>query len=325
VIADPQGRRFPYLRLSITPVCNFRCGYCLPNGNPEWAKRALPLTLPEIRRLVRGFAAMGVTKIRLTGGEPTLRPDVVEIAAECASTPGIRRIALTTNGYRLPALVPGLRRAGVRALNVSVDSLKPEHFHHITGADRLPTVLEGIDLALSSGFEAVKINTVLLKGVNDHEVEGFVEWVRDRDADVRFIELMPTADGPEYFARHHQRLSVVRDSLIARGWGVVPRQTDGGPAEVLSHPDYQGRVGLIRPFAEDFCSTCNRLRVTALGELKLCLFGTGQRSLRPWLQEDGREEELGHAVAAMLLGKTAGHGLHEGDHGDTRNLAAMGG
>ncbi|KZC36411.1 MULTISPECIES: GTP 3',8-cyclase MoaA [Rhodanobacter] len=323
-LVDHHGRSFPYLRLSLTEACNYRCTYCLPDGY-QANGRPVFLILEEIRRLVRGFAALGMSKIRLTGGEPSLRKDLPAIIAAVAAVPGIRRIALTTNGCRLPRLVRGWREAGLTALNVSLDSLDAARYLDITGHDRFAEVTAGIEQALALGFEAVKINAVLLRGRNDDELPAWLDYLRGRDVALRFIELMRTGENREFFERHHLRAEGLQRQLLADGWVLRPRTADAGPALEYAHPDYRGRIGVIAPYARDFCAGCNRLRVTARGDLRLCLFGNFGISLRPLLQSDDDHHALVAHIATQLGLKAAGHGLHQGLTGITPHLASIGG
>jgi cyclic pyranopterin phosphate synthase len=324
VLSDPFGRTFPYLRLSLTEACNFRCGYCLPEGYVADGRPAF-LAREEVRRLLQGFASVGMRKVRLTGGEPTLRKDLDAIIADAATTPGIARVALTTNGTRLPANVGPWREAGLSSLNVSVDSLDRGVFEAVTGHDRLPEILDGIDRALGLGFEAVKLNAVLLRGVNDETLPAWLDYLRERRVSVRFIELMRTNDNVAHFERHHVRAEAIERQLADGGWVRMVRAADAGPAVEYVHPDFAGRVGIIAPYARDFCAGCNRLRVTARGDLRLCLFGDFGVPLRPLLQRDADREALVELIASQLRLKAAGHGLHAGDSGIVPHLASIGG
>jgi len=323
-LVDPQGRRFAYLRLSLTDACNYRCSYCLPDGYQATAPRDY-LSGDEIAHLVAGLAELGIWKIRLTGGEPTVRRDFLDIAARVRAQPGIRRLAVTTNGHALAGRTAAWRAAGIDALNISVDSLNRENFRAITGKDHLPRVLNGIDEALAAGFASVKLNCVLLRGKNDHEIDAFLDYVRQRPLTVRFIELMETGDNAAFFARHQLSGSVVETHLRQLGWSAVARREGDGPAREFAHPDYLGRIGLITPYARDFCSSCNRLRVTARGLLRLCLFGEGGHSLRPLLQSAEQQPELLGSIRQLLAGKAPSHLLHFHNSGDLGNLSALGG
>lgn len=323
-LADGFGRRFRYLRLSVTEVCNFRCTYCLPDG---W-KRTGPLsflTPDEIGRLVGAFSALGLAKVRLTGGEPTVRKDFAEIVERVSATPGVAKIAVTTNGWNLARHAAAWRAAGLTHLNVSLDSLDADAFRRITGQDRMAQVLAGLDQALSTGFQAVKVNAVLLRETAEAGFDDWAAFVRERPVAVRFIELMRTADNADYFARHHVGGGVLRTWLEDRGWEAVPRQADSGPAQEYRHPDHAGALGLIAPYAPGFCDSCNRLRVTARGRLRLCLFGEGGVDLRDLLGRDDDRGELIARIEAGLTGKRDGHRLLRGDPGDLRNLSVVGG
>lgn len=322
-LVDAFGRRFHYLRLSITEVCNFRCTYCLPDG----FKKTAPLTFLtplECERVVRAFAELGVSKIRLTGGEPSVRRDLTEIIARAAAVPGVSKVCITTNGWNLDRQVAGWRDAGLTNLNVSIDSLDRETFQQITGHDRLPSVVAGVDRALLLGLPTVKINGVLIRDTVEAGFDAFADFVRERPVAVRFIELMRTGDNAEYFADQHVSGAVLTDWLTARGWSPSQRAFDDGPAIEMTHPEYAGRIGLIAPYAAGFCDSCNRLRITARGQLRLCLFGELGVDLRDLLKTDA-PEALRARILKALAGKPAGHRLHQGDSGDTRQLAQFGG
>lgn len=323
-LVDSQGRRFPYLRLSLTEACNFRCSYCLPNGYQAEGSSQF-LNLDEVRRLVRAFAALGMHKIRLTGGEPSLRKDLSAVIQAVAGVDGIRTVAMTTNGVSLQRKVAEWRAAGLTALNVSVDSLDPATFHAITGHDRLPDILAGVETALTLGFDALKLNAVLLRGVNELDLPQWFAYLRTRPLSLRYIELMRTGDNGAYFDRHHLSADTLVAALLAAGWRERPRAADAGPAREYAHSEYLGRIGIIAPYARDFCASCNRLRVTARGDLRLCLYGSTGIALRPLLQDDAQHEALCARIATQLGLKAAGHRLHEGDTGLTRHFASIGG
>lgn len=324
VISDDFGRRFPYLRLSITDVCNFKCSYCLPDGYKGTGCESY-LSQDEIVRAVTGFARLGVWKIRLTGGEPTVRPDFIDIARAVAGIAGIRKLAFTTNGYKLPERAQKYFDAGLRAINISIDSLKGSQFAAITGHDRLEEILEGMNECLRIGFHAVKINAVLLKGLNDGEIDDFIDFVEDKPVSLRFIELMRTGENGRYFEKHHLPGARVAERLAARGWQLQPRADGAGPAQEFAHDGSKGTIGIIAPYSKDFCATCNRLRVSAKGNLHLCLFGEGGYALRPLLQSDDQSEELQAKILSLMHYKKSAHFLHEGNSGATPHLASIGG
>lgn len=325
VLTDRYGRHFPYLRLSLLEACNFRCSYCLPDGYHARPGLPSPLRLDEITRLLRAFAAVGMRKVRLTGGEPSLRKDLTDVISAAAATRGIEKIALTTNGCLLRKRRAAWQAAGLTALNVSVDALDRERFARITGQDRLDDILLGIDEALAADFPVVKLNAVLLRGLNDDQLPAFLDYVRERPVSIRFIELMQTGGNRAYFERHHYRADALEAALQADGWQSLPRAADAGPAREYSHPDYVGRVGIIAPYSRDFCAGCNRLRVTSQGDLRLCLFGNVGIPLRPLLQDDDQAYELQATLISQLGLKAAGHGLHLGQTGLTPHLASIGG
>lgn len=322
-LVDGFGRSFHYLRLSVEDACNFRCKYCLPHGYHK-TEAEPPLSVAEIGRLVSAFAELGFWKVRLTGGEPTVRKDILEIAEGVARTPGIRRVALSTNGYRLSELAPGLKGAGVSAVNVSVDSLDPARFADLTGKDSLADVLAGIDRGLELGLET-KINAVLMKGLNDDEFGRFVGLARERPLSVRFIELMPVADNMDFFTERHLKAETLVAWLGENGWAERERQEGDGPAREFLKEGYRGSVGVIAPYAKDFCGTCNRLRVTSRGRLRLCLFSEADHSLRPLLQDDSQRGELKERVKTLLGLKEVSHHLPDGKIGNTKHFAMMGG
>lgn len=324
-LGDRFGRTFPYLRLSVIEACNYRCTYCLPSGFRALPGRPQPLDLDEIRRLLAAFAAAGMRKVRITGGEPTLRRDIEDIFAVAAAQPGVEKVAMTTNGCLLLPRIAVWQDAGLTHLNVSVDTLDRDRFAAITGHDRLPDLLKGIDRALELGLDAVKLNAVLLRDINDDQLPAWLDYLRKRRVTLRFIELMRTGDNLEYFQRHHLRAGVIEDMLLVRGWHSLPRAADAGPAREYAHPDYQGRIGIIAPYSKDFCAGCNRLRVTSTGDLRLCLFGEAGIPLRPLLREDAQRDALLTTLGAQLGAKSAGHRLHFGETGLTRNLSTIGG
>ena len=322
-LTDSFARRFTYLRLSLTEKCNFRCTYCLPNGS-ECFSTQQDLTLAEIRRLVAAFAQLGTRKVRLTGGEPSLRRDLCEIIHSIKQIDGIESVALTTNGFRLEQDVAEWRAAGLDALNVSVDSLRPENFQLITGSGKLPGILRGLDRAQQLGFRQLKINSVLLRDLNHRELDDFLAFLRERDLCVRFIELMRTGDNADYFSAHHLSGQLIQQQLLDQGWTQQVRGRHAGPAQEFMHPDYAGRIGLIMPYSQDFCSSCNRLRVSSQGDLYLCLFAGQHQSLRHFLQDDD-PQPLMQFLTSALQHKASGHELQQGVTGSTRHLAMIGG
>ncbi len=323
-LQDLQGRKFPYLRLSVTDLCNFRCNYCLPDGCSDHHHNEV-LTLSEIRRLVSAFAALGVEKIRLTGGEPTLRRDFTDIAKIIRQVPGIKKLAMTTNGYKMDQRVTDWLDAGIDAINVSVDSLDPRVFELITGHNRLREILAGMQRAFDHGLASIKVNAVAMQGVNDEQLDTFLQWIRNQPISIRFIELMQTGDNQAFFHKHHFPGNKIQSLLLERGWVRKMRAADAGPALEYCHSDYQGSVGLIMPYSKDFCNDCNRLRVTSTGQLQLCLFAETGVDLRDLLQNDDDQHRLMQRISEALKLKEDGHFLDQGLTGGTQNLSQMGG
>ncbi|WP_110458729.1 GTP 3',8-cyclase MoaA [Shewanella algidipiscicola] len=323
-LQDNFGRRFHYLRMSVTDVCNFKCTYCLPDGyRPDGKPKFLDLN--EIENLVGAFGEVGTQKIRITGGEPTLRKDFSDIIRIVADNDNISTIATTTNGYRLEKHAKEWFDAGLRRINVSIDSLDPRMFYQITGENKFDEVMRGVDAALSAGFERVKINAVLLKGLNDKDLPRFLHWIKNTPIDLRFIELMETGLGRDYFQAHHLAGADIKTQLIQDGWHLDRSAVDDGPAQNFSHDDFKGRIGLIMPYEKNFCANCNRLRVSAKGKLHLCLFTEHGVDLRDLLQQREQRSELIERLHGQLQTKKQTHFLHDGITGVTQHLASIGG
>jgi len=326
-LTDSFGRTFPYIRLSITDVCNFKCGYCLPNGYFKQENKPGFLTLDEISNLVSALSELGVSKIRLTGGEPTVRKDFFNILKNIKSKGKINNLVMTTNGYKLNQIADQLIKDGINGINISIDSLDRNKFKEITGHDRLPQILEGIKILQDKGFTNIKVNAVLLKNINDSEADfdSWEQFVKENAIDFRYIELMQTGDSLEYFKKYHVSASVFKNYLIKKNWNEVARVADAGPSINFVHSNYKGKFGIIAPYSKDFCKTCNRLRITAKGELRLCLFGNTGTNLRPLLQSPDQKNELKILILKQLNFKKESHYLELGDTGITPHLASIGG
>ncbi len=322
-LQDSFGRRFHYLRLSITDLCNFRCNYCLPNGSRDEQPLDF-LSVTEIRTLVSAFARLGTSKVRITGGEPTLRKDLPDIIAACRETPGISQVALTTNAFNLTRNIQHYIDAGLNAVNISADSIEPQMFAAITGRNMLDRIVAAIDAALASGLTHVKLNTVLLRQYNPGEVERVLAFLRHKAVTWRFIELMQTGDNGAFFEQNHVPGEEISQQLLAAGWQRVVRDVQAGPALEYRHDDYRGRVGLITPYGKDFCQSCNRLRVSSRGRLHLCLFADQGFDIRAPLQA-GDIDATCEAIVALLPAKASSHFLQQGFSGATRQLAMLGG
>lgn len=322
-LQDTFGRRFKYLRLSITELCNFRCNYCLPNGNHHDTPRG-GLSLAQIDTLVKAFAQLGTTKVRITGGEPALRKDLCEIISLCKQTKGIETVAITTNAFRLHKDAQKYKDAGLDALNVSADSLDPRMFAAITGKQKLDDILSGVDQAIQAGIGTIKFNTVLLKQFNHAQLHTFFDYLKQHPVTWRFIELMQTGNNKEFFEQNHVAGSAIKSLLLDKGWERTIREKDAGPAQEFSHTDYRGKIGLIMPYSKDFCTTCNRLRVSSQGKLHLCLFAQEGQNILPQLQS-GDVDATVAAISKHVQSKSASHHLQEGFTGATTQLSMLGG
>ena len=327
-LKDSFGRTFPYIRLSITDVCNFKCGYCLPNGyQKDKSDNRSFLHIDEIKRLAKGLSELGVCKIRLTGGEPTVRKDFFEIIKVLKDNSGIKKTVITTNGYQLDKIANQIVKSGLNGINISIDSLNRETFKKVTGHDRLPEILKGIKKLKELNFKNIKINAVLLKGINDQE-EDFNQWanyIKSNEIDFRYIELMQTGDNYEYFKKFHISSKIFKDYLNKHGWIYQTLGRDAGPSLNYLNPEYKGKFGIIAPYSKDFCKTCNRLRITSRGDLRLCLFGNTGISIRHLLQRDDQLEELKDLISKQLSFKKESHYLELGETGLAKNLSTTGG
>jgi cyclic pyranopterin phosphate synthase len=291
-MTSSPGRDINYLRLSITDRCNLRCFYCLPRHG--WEKLPAPeiLRYEEFLHLARVAVRAGIRKVRVTGGEPLVRRGVVDFLGRLREVPGLEEIALTTNGVLLAEMARDLYDAGLRHLNLSLDTLKPERYLEISGGDRLHQVLAGMWRTLELGFHPLKVNCVVLKGINDDELLDFALLARDHPLQVRFIEFMPTVSR-EHWASHFLSMDEVRRHLLSLGVmeEVAPEPT-AGPARILQPPGFQGNIGFISAISEHHCQHCNRLRLTAAGMLRPCLFSPQELDLKGPLRQGAGDEEL---------------------------------
>ncbi|HEV8335046.1 MAG TPA: GTP 3',8-cyclase MoaA [Candidatus Polarisedimenticolia bacterium] len=291
-LRDTHGRVHRSLRLSVTDRCNFRCPYCMPTGAIAFQPRKEILSYEEFETLVRIGARLGITDVRVTGGEPLVRRDLPRLIRKLADLHGIQDLALTTNGYYLDELAEPLREAGLQRVTVSLDTLRPDRFTALGGVDGLRRVLGGLAAARRAGLAPVKINTVLLRGVNDDEILDLARWAREEGLALRFIELMPIGGGP---ARGREHLVPGREvkARIEEHYGLTPRLNDPrAPARLFSYADGGGEVGFINPVTEPFCMQCDRLRITADGKIRNCLFDSGELDLKDLLRSGAPEEEI---------------------------------
>ena len=315
---DSYGREITYMRVSVTELCNLRCRYCMPEDGVCKKSHEEMLTEDEMIQAIEAAASLGIRKLRITGGEPLIKKNIVSICRRAAAVPGIREVCITTNGTLLPELAKPLREAGVKRLNISLDTLDPEKFRYISRVGELEQALAGIRAALEAGFEKVKLNAVLIGGFNDDEIPALAELTRQYPLDVRFIELMPMYDsgdfGPEAFIPY----KVVLEKLPE----LVEEAPDGGVAKLYRLPGAKGSVGLINPVSAHFCAACNRIRLTADGKLKPCLHSGDEYSLKG-KDFDGMVEELRCAI----LHKPSWHGALDASNRSRagRNMNQIGG
>ena len=328
ILKDSFGRKFPYIRLSISDVCNFKCGYCLPDGYKiDKSDNRTFLNIEEIRRLAKALSELGVSKIRLTGGEPTVRKDFFEIVKIIKENSGIKKTVITTNGYRLDKISNDIKNSGLDGINISIDSLNPNIFKKITGHNRLEEILKGIKNLQKLNFKNIKINAVLLKGINDFEKDfnDWAEFVKNNEIDFRYIELMQTGDNLDYFNKYHVPAKKFTDYLNDNNWVIQTFGKDAGPSKNYLNPKFRGKFGVIAPYSNDFCKSCNRLRITAKGDLRLCLFGNTGINIRHLIQKDSQLEELKDLIIKQLNFKKESHYLEIGETGLTKNLSTTGG
>ncbi|MEG1253487.1 MAG: GTP 3',8-cyclase MoaA, partial [Raoultibacter sp.] len=310
---DSHGRTIDYLRISLTDRCNLRCIYCMPEEGVDQLAHKDILRIEEIERAVRVAASMGITRIRLTGGEPLVRKGVVDLVRNIAQTPGIQDVSLTTNGILLPKMAADLKAAGLTRVNISLDTLDAAQFAFITRRGKLEDTLAGIDAALAVGFKPVKINAVAVRSLKQDYL-AFAKLSLDRPLHVRFIEYMPVGEssgadgcgwGPQDVVPTEELIDIIDAAARAAGLGpLVPADKDrpigGGPARYYQFEGAQGTVGFISPLSRHFCSECNRLRLTADGEIRPCLFSDDEFDLKEALRE-GSDEQV-RAVMLQALG-----------------------
>jgi cyclic pyranopterin phosphate synthase len=320
-VHDQFGRRIEYLRISVTDRCNFRCLYCMPVEGLQWLPKSEILSYEEITEVVRQLAPLGLTRLRLTGGEPTIRPDLPVLIRSLRAIPEIGDIALSTNGIKLPEMASSFRAAGLDRVNMSMDSLRGDR---ITAIARRNIAFDPIASALAAecaGLDPIKLNVVVMRGINDDEIEDFAALTLDHPWHVRFIELMPVGDMRELTWDH----VVPSDEIIARIGHLVPTQgpaRGNGPAAYYRLPGAKGTIGVITPMTHTYCASCNRVRLTADGRLRTCLFGDHEVNLRDPLR---RGESLVPYVLQALAEKPEAHGLLQMQVGGLRALSQVGG
>jgi len=315
---DRMGRNITYLRISLTDKCNLRCRYCMPEDGVCKKEHADMLTEDEIITAVEAAASLGITKLRITGGEPLVKKNIVAICRRAAAVEGIQEVCLTTNGVLLPQLAKPLKEAGVKRLNLSLDTLIPDKYAYITRIGKMETFRAGLDAAFEAGFEKIKINAVLIGGFNDDEILSMANLTREYPLDMRFIELMPMYDSGDFGPDAYLPYSKVLEQLPEAA--SVPQ--DGGVAKLYRLPGAKGNIGLISPVSAHFCGECNRLRLTSDGKLKPCLHAADEYSIKG-LDYAGMKAVMEKAI----WNKPAWHGdldaLHRSQAG--RNMNEIGG
>ena len=311
-LIDRFGRVHTDLRVSLTDRCNLRCTYCMPAEGLDWIPSPQLLTADEIVRLVRLSTDLGITEVRLTGGEPLTRPDVVDIVASLAALPRAPQLSLTTNGLRLARLAGPMADAGLARVNISCDTLSRETFQRLTLRDRLPDVLAGITAARNAGLRPVKVNTVLMRGVNDHEAPALLRWAVAEGVDLRFIEQMPLDPQHSWNRAMMVTRAEILDRLAQAGFLLAPAAGRGSaPAEEFLVDGGPATVGIVGSVTSPFCAACDRVRMTADGQWRNCLFAQGEADLRGLLRSGASDEELAATMVGETAAKRRGHGIDE--------------
>jgi len=286
MLVDHLGRKIEYLRISVTDRCNFKCIYCFTHQNWKWLPHKEILRFEEIEKIATVFAKLGGKRIRLTGGEPLLRRNIEFLVQKLSQIAGITDLSLTTNGFFLENLGESLKKAGLKRINISLDTLNKEKFEKLTGVSAFEKVLKGIDIALELGFNPVKINTVVIRGFNDDEILEIAKLTLEKPVEVRFIEFMPIGKNNLWDEKHVVTIKEVK-KILENFSKLIPESSfGGGPAKVFKWKDAKGKIGLISPVSEHFCHKCNRLRITADGRLRPCLFSDNEINLKPILREN---------------------------------------
>ena len=314
---DSHGRKIEYLRFSLTERCTLQCEYC--RAGEGLCPKMAELNADNVVRIVKAMVTLGVDKIRLTGGEPMLRRDIVEIVKRIHDIQGVREIAMTTNAQHLPGKSLELKQAGLTRLNISMDSLDPEKFRRMTGGELAP-VLVGIDEAIEAQLLPIKVNAVVIRGKNDDEIDNFIAFAKDRPVDVRFIELMPMGN-----LGQDESLRVPSDEIIAKRPYLIPMEPryKGQPSTDYRVEGHMGRIGFISPISHKFCGDCNRIRVLSDGTLRPCLGRNGEISLEKALQSQD-DELLLHSIRDAIFNKPVGHAFQSG-FSPKRDMSKIGG
>jgi len=323
-LTDPFGRKIEYVRLSVTDRCDLRCFYCMPQGFKDFEEPEDWLTFAEIERVIRAFGELGVSRVRLTGGEPLVRKGIVELSQTLAALPGIQDLSLSSNATRMDKYAKDLRQAGVKRINVSLDSLRPEVFKEITQG-KLDKVIKGLMAAKAAGFGPIKINMVMMKGLNDMEAEDMVEFCIEHDFTLRFIETMPMGDTGRKASNHYISLQTIEQRLGQRYELIPGMMPGGGPARYVQVAGSELRIGFITPISQHFCETCNRVRLSVDGTLYMCLGQEERYPLRPLLRKGISDEELKQHIIKALALKPRQHDFNQKPEQLVRFMSMTGG
>lgn len=312
-LTDSYGRAIRDLRVSVTDRCNFRCFYCLPHGEPPSAPREMMLSYEEIEYVAEIFVSLGIEKIRLTGGEPLLRRDIETLVRKISAIPGLHDLALTTNGYSLPERAQGLKDAGLDRVTISLDSLKPEVFKKMTGVDVLDRVLEGVRATREAGLVPIKVNAVIVRGYNETEVADMAAFAREHDISMRFIEFMPLDSGHDWSREMVVSGREIRE-MINRRFPLVATRGERGSETATRYrfaDGAPGEVGIIAPVTEAFCGACSRIRLTADGQIRTCLFSKAEHSLRDVVRSNASRAEIIEFIRDVVMKKEPRHYIND--------------
>jgi len=327
MLTDSFGRNIDSLRVSVTDRCNFRCTYCMPATGMKFFPKGEILTFEEIVRFVRVAAKLGISKLRLTGGEPLVRSSLDKLVSMLNRIEGVRDIAMTTNGLLLSYFAQSLYAAGLRRLNVSLDSLDPDKFHEISRRDALPMVMKGLEAAGEAGFSPIKVNVVAMRGITEDEILDFARLAREEDYEIRFIEFMPL-DADNIWEREKVIPGDEIRAAIDAVFPLEPVRKNGSPSPASAYrfKDGRGNVGFINAVTEPFCDHCNRIRLTADGKLRTCLFSVTETDFKPLLRGEASEKEIADLLLEAVRNKEAGHRINEADFvKPARTMSAIGG
>ncbi|MEZ5308679.1 MAG: GTP 3',8-cyclase MoaA [Pyrinomonadaceae bacterium] len=316
-LVDAHGRTIRDLRISVTDRCNFRCFYCLPNGEPPLARKETILTFEEIVRVSGIFTKLGIEKIRLTGGEPMLRRGIVDLVSELSKLKpnGLKDLALTTNGFKIPELAKTLKSSGLDRITLSLDSLSEDGFEKITGVRKLSEVIASIDAAKSAGLDPIKVNAVVVRGWNEHEVADLAEFAIKNDVSMRFIEFMPLDSGHEWNREMVVSAAEIRQAIEKR-FELELMQAKRGSETAWNYRFRgfeTGSIGIIAPVTEAFCGACSRIRLTADGQIRTCLFSTVEHDLREVIRGTDDDREVIEFIRGVAKLKEKSHGINEAD------------